>query len=102
MTSGCPAADLVCYWFDKARAQIEQGKVMRVGLVATNRASGEGRTARCWNAFCRVQSNTIKENAMATITFDTLEPTDSLKKAGVPAEQAEAVVRAIARAQDTW
>jgi len=37
---------------------------------------------------------------MATVTFDTLELTDSLKKAGIPAEQAEAVVRAIAKAQD--
>ena len=37
---------------------------------------------------------------MSTITFDTLELTDSLKKAGIPAEQAEAVVRTIAKAQD--
>jgi type II restriction/modification system DNA methylase subunit YeeA len=33
-------ADLVCYWFEKARAQIEQGKAMRVGLVATNSIRG--------------------------------------------------------------
>ena len=38
--------------------------------------------------------------SMSTITFDTLELTDSLKKAGIPAEQAEAVVRTIAKAQD--
>ena len=37
---------------------------------------------------------------MAIVTFDTLELTESLKKAGIPAEQAEAVVRAIAKAQD--
>ena len=37
---------------------------------------------------------------MATIPFDTLELTDSLKRSGIPAEQAEAVVRAIAKAQD--
>jgi hypothetical protein len=29
-------ADLVCYWFEKARAQIEAGKLQRAGLVATN------------------------------------------------------------------
>jgi len=29
-------ADLVTYWFEKARAQIEAGKVMAAGLVATN------------------------------------------------------------------
>ena len=27
--------DLVCYWFEKARAMIEQGQVKRVGLLAT-------------------------------------------------------------------
>ena len=29
-------ADLVCYWFEKARAQIEAGQLQRAGLVATN------------------------------------------------------------------
>ena len=29
---------------------------------------------------------------MTTVTFDTLELTDSLKKSGIPAEQAEAIV----------
>ncbi len=29
-------ADLVTYWFEKARAQIEAGKCLRAGLVATN------------------------------------------------------------------
>ncbi|MCB1918886.1 MAG: class I SAM-dependent DNA methyltransferase [Candidatus Competibacteraceae bacterium] len=29
-------ADLVCYWFEKARAQIETGPSQRAGLVATN------------------------------------------------------------------
>ncbi len=28
-------ADLVTYWFEKARAQIEAGKIQRAGLVAT-------------------------------------------------------------------
>jgi hypothetical protein len=28
-------ADLVCYWFEKARAQLEAGKAQRAGLVAT-------------------------------------------------------------------
>jgi type II restriction/modification system DNA methylase subunit YeeA len=31
-----PGADLVCYWFDKARMQITQGKAKAAGLVATN------------------------------------------------------------------
>jgi type II restriction/modification system DNA methylase subunit YeeA len=29
-------ADLVCYWFEKARAEIEAGKTLRAGLVSTN------------------------------------------------------------------
>jgi hypothetical protein len=33
-------ADLVCYWFEKARAHIEQGKARRAGLVATNSLRG--------------------------------------------------------------
>ena len=33
-------ADLVCYWFEKARAQIEAGALMRAGLVATNSIRG--------------------------------------------------------------
>ncbi|WP_211100387.1 class I SAM-dependent DNA methyltransferase [Azospirillum sp. TSO35-2] len=34
------AADLVCYWFEKARALMEEGRVERVGLVATNSIRG--------------------------------------------------------------
>ena len=33
-------ADLVCYWFDKARKLMESGVVNRVGLVATNSIRG--------------------------------------------------------------
>jgi len=33
-------ADLVTYWFEKARAQIEAGKAKRAGLVATNSIRG--------------------------------------------------------------
>ncbi|MDO9092694.1 MAG: hypothetical protein Q7U99_08690 [Rubrivivax sp.] len=33
-------ADLVCYWFEKARGQIEVGKLQRAGLVATNSIRG--------------------------------------------------------------
>ncbi|WNV05906.1 DUF1640 domain-containing protein [Candidatus Methylospira mobilis] len=36
---------------------------------------------------------------MTTITFDTLLLVDKLKASGIPAEQAEAVVRVIAEAQ---
>jgi methylase of polypeptide subunit release factors len=33
-------ADLVCYWFEKARGQIERGELQRAGLVATNSIRG--------------------------------------------------------------
>jgi type II restriction/modification system DNA methylase subunit YeeA len=33
-------ADLVCYWFEKARAQIAAGKTKRAGLLATNSIRG--------------------------------------------------------------
>lgn len=33
-------ADLVCYWFEKARAMIEAGKTKRAGLVSTNSIRG--------------------------------------------------------------
>ncbi|MFI5098363.1 MAG: class I SAM-dependent DNA methyltransferase [Candidatus Acidiferrales bacterium] len=35
-----PFADLVCYWFEKSRAQIEAGKCERVGLLATQGIRG--------------------------------------------------------------
>lgn len=37
---------------------------------------------------------------MATVTFDTLELVEKLKAAGFQQDQAEAVVRVIAKAQD--
>lgn len=41
-------ADLVTYWFEKARWQLEQGKTDRVGLVATNSIRG-GRSKQVLN-----------------------------------------------------
>jgi type II restriction/modification system DNA methylase subunit YeeA len=35
-------SDLCCYWFEKARAMIETGKVERVGLLATQGIRGAG------------------------------------------------------------
>ena len=35
-----PASDLVCYWFEKARAMIEVGQVQRAGLLATQGIRG--------------------------------------------------------------
>jgi hypothetical protein len=34
------AADFVCYWFERARREIEQGRLRRAGLVATNSIRG--------------------------------------------------------------
>jgi hypothetical protein len=38
-------------------------------------------------------------HAMSTITFDTLQLVEQLRTAGIPQEQAEAVVRVIAKSQ---
>lgn len=38
---------------------------------------------------------------MSTITFDTMQLVKELRSAGLPQEQAEAVVRAIVTSQDT-
>jgi type II restriction/modification system DNA methylase subunit YeeA len=35
-----PSIDLVCYWFEKARAMIERGIAKRAGLLATNSIRG--------------------------------------------------------------
>src|ERR1019366_2527052 len=35
-----PEADLCCYWFEKARGLIEQGKCKRAGLLATQGIRG--------------------------------------------------------------
>jgi hypothetical protein len=44
-------ADFVCYWFEKARAQIEAGKLQRAGLVATNSIRG-GRNREVLERLC--------------------------------------------------
>ncbi len=44
-------ADLVCYWFEKARAQIEAGALKRAGLVATNSIRG-GRNREVLDRVC--------------------------------------------------
>jgi len=45
------AADLVCYWFDKARAQMAAGALQRAGLVTTNSIRG-GANRKALDAIC--------------------------------------------------
>jgi type II restriction/modification system DNA methylase subunit YeeA len=45
-------ADLVCYWFDKARTQIEQGKTQAAGFVSTNSIRG-GSNRKVLESICR-------------------------------------------------
>lgn len=45
------AADLVCYWFDKARAQMAAGALQRAGLVTTNSIRG-GANRKVLDAIC--------------------------------------------------
>ena len=46
-------ADLVCYWFEKARGLIEAGRLQRAGLVATNSIRG-GRNREVLDRICAV------------------------------------------------
>jgi len=39
-------SDLVCYWFEKARAQVEDGKGKRAGLLGTQAIRGGGQPRR--------------------------------------------------------
>jgi type II restriction/modification system DNA methylase subunit YeeA len=57
-------ADLVCYWFEKARSQIEAGALIRAGLVSTNSIRGGANrdvldrvvaTTRIFNAYGDVE-----------------------------------------------
>lgn len=45
-------ADLVTYWFEKARAQIEQGRARYAGLVATNSIRG-GKNRKVLERICK-------------------------------------------------
>ncbi len=47
------AADLVTFWFEKAKKQIEQGRSARAGLVATNSIRG-GDNRRVLDAICSI------------------------------------------------
>lgn len=48
-------ADLVCYWFDKARVQIEKGKAKAAGLVSTNSIRG-GSNRTVLDNICKTMS----------------------------------------------
>jgi len=90
-------ADLVCYWFAKAREQIEADKVQRVGLVATNSIRGganrevlddiaeTGRVFEAWS-----DEPWIVEGAavrVSVVCFDDDEETAGQRLDGAPVEQ---------------
>ena len=52
-------------------------------------------TALCWNVCYKIRFRNII-TLMATVSFDTLQLVEQLRTAGIPQEQAEAVVRVIA------
>ncbi|NDP40492.1 MAG: class I SAM-dependent DNA methyltransferase [Rhodoferax sp.] len=53
-------ADLVCYWFDKARAAIQAGRLKAAGLVSTNSIRG-GSNRKVLDAICQSESTLIFE-----------------------------------------
>ena len=88
-------ADLVCYWFDKARQQVVDGKTQRAGLVATNSIRGGanravldaiGRDARIMEAWS--DEDWINEGAavrVSLIAFEQKHGTSPLRLNGGPA-----------------
>ncbi len=73
-------SDLVCYWFEKARTQIEDGKARRVGLLASQAIRGGGnrvvleRIKQTGDIFCAISDRDwILEGAnvhVSLICFD--------------------------------
>ena len=53
-------ADLVCYWFDKARVAIQAGRLKSAGLVSTNSIRG-GSNRQVLDAICQSESTPIFE-----------------------------------------
>ncbi len=52
--------DLVCYWFDKARMEIQAGRLKTAGLVSTNSIRG-GANRKVLDAICKSDSTRIFE-----------------------------------------
>ena len=64
-------ADLVCYWFEKARAAIESNGLLAAGLVATNSIRGGknravldaiAKTTRIFEAWSRSESTRLNSS----------------------------------------
>lgn len=85
-------ADLVTYWFEKARAQIEAGKCQRAGLVTTNSIRGGANqqvlaricdTTRIFNAWS--DEDWINEGAavrVSLVCFGEIPPPPPFAKGG--------------------
>ncbi|NEX23734.1 hypothetical protein G3480_26285 [Thiorhodococcus mannitoliphagus] len=85
-------ADLLTYWFEKARAHLVAGQCRAAGLVATNSIRGGANRKVLERILCKTQLTTFAE---ATVTFDTLELLEKLKTAGFPQDQAATLERAL-------
>ena len=105
------AADLVCYWFEKAGRQIAVGKAKRAGLVATNSIRGganrqslqatteAGRIFEAWSdepwvidgaavrvslvCFARVDDRTVKEPRLDGVVVDEIHADLTARRGGV-------------------
>ncbi len=90
-------ADLVCYWFAKAREKLEKGKTARVGLVSTNSIRGganrevldaieeTGRIFEAWSDEPWVVDGAAVR--VSIVCFDGEDDTDGLKLDGKPVAQ---------------
>jgi type II restriction/modification system DNA methylase subunit YeeA len=88
-----PGADLVCYWFDKARIQIETGKCQRAGLVSTNSIRGGANqtvlariceTLRIFTAWS--DEPWVNEGAAVRVSLVCFAPVTPVSDAAIPAQ----------------
>jgi type II restriction/modification system DNA methylase subunit YeeA len=101
-------ADLVTYWFERARAQIDAGKCQRAGLVSTNSIRGGANrkvlekildTAQIFNAWS--DKEWINEGAavrVSLVCFERKQPRYSLMLDGIAVGEIHADLTGVIRA----
>jgi type II restriction/modification system DNA methylase subunit YeeA len=102
------AADLVCYWFEKARAQIAAGQLTAAGLVSTNSIRGGanrkvldaiGETTRIYEAWS--DEAWVNEGAAVRVSLVCFGEGEGAQLDGEPVPQIYADLTAPATAGDS-
>lgn len=101
-------ADLVTYWFEKARAQIEQGRARYAGLVATNSIRGGANRkvlerVRDTGAIFEVWSDEpwVNEGAAVRVSLVTFGPKDNGRSLRLDGKRVGAIHADLTAGRDT-